>query len=63
MRERMATLLPDWINSNLEDETVSGLRPTYPLRTERLDLRPHRMDDLDDLYAFHSRPDVVRYTP
>lgn len=42
---------------------MSGLRPTYPLRTERLDLRPHRMDDLDDLYAFHSRPEVVRYTP
>jgi RimJ/RimL family protein N-acetyltransferase len=21
------------------------------------------MDDLDDLYAFHSRPEVVRYTP
>lgn len=42
---------------------MSGLRPTYPLRTERLDLRPHRTDDLDDLYAFHSRPEVVRYTP
>jgi RimJ/RimL family protein N-acetyltransferase len=51
------------LDSNLEDDTVSGLRPTYPLRTERLDLRPHRMDDLDDLYAFHSRPEVVRYTP
>jgi RimJ/RimL family protein N-acetyltransferase len=55
-------LLPNRINSNLEDE-MSGLRPAYPLRTERLDLRPHRMDDLDDLYAFHSRPEVVRYTP
>lgn len=42
---------------------MPGLRPTYPLRTERLDLRPHRMDDLDDLFAFHSRPEVVRYTP
>jgi RimJ/RimL family protein N-acetyltransferase len=39
------------------------LRPDYPIRTERLALRPHRMDDLDDLYAFHSRPEVVRYTP
>ncbi len=40
-----------------------GLRPDYPVRTERLDLRPHRREDLDDLYAFHSRPEVVRYTP
>ncbi|WP_406052922.1 GNAT family N-acetyltransferase [Kribbella sp. NBC_00889] len=42
---------------------MPGLHPDYPLRTERLDLRPHRMDDLDDLYAFHSRLEVVRYTP
>jgi RimJ/RimL family protein N-acetyltransferase len=42
---------------------VSGLHPVYPLRTERLELRPHRMDDLDDLIAFHSDPDVVRYVP
>ncbi|MEV5962362.1 GNAT family N-acetyltransferase [Kribbella sp. NPDC051952] len=42
---------------------MSGLHPAYPLRTERLELRPHRREDLDDLYAFHSRPEVVRYTP
>ncbi|MFF0270492.1 GNAT family N-acetyltransferase [Kribbella sp. NPDC004536] len=42
---------------------MTGFRPAYPLLTERLELRPHRMDDLDDLYAFHSRPEVVRYTP
>jgi RimJ/RimL family protein N-acetyltransferase len=41
----------------------SGLQPDYPIRTLRLDLRPHRRDDLDDLFAFHSRPDVVRYVP
>ncbi|WP_460665146.1 GNAT family N-acetyltransferase [Kribbella swartbergensis] len=51
------------LDSLPEDGTVPGLRPNYPLRTERLDLRPHRMDDLDDLFAFHSRPEVVRYTP
>lgn len=39
------------------------LSPAYPLRTARLDLRPHRRDDLDDLCAFHSDPDVVRYVP
>jgi RimJ/RimL family protein N-acetyltransferase len=42
---------------------VSGLHPSYPVRTERLELRPHRMDDLDDLLAFHSDPEVVRYVP
>jgi RimJ/RimL family protein N-acetyltransferase len=38
-----------------------GLNPVYPVRTARLDLRPHRRDDLDDLLAFHSQPEVVRY--
>ncbi|GAB3952965.1 GNAT family protein [Kribbella albertanoniae] len=42
---------------------MTGLHPTYPLRTERLDLRAHRQDDLDDLLAFHSNPDIVRYVP
>lgn len=42
---------------------TDGLSPSYPLRTERLVLRPHRLDDLDDLYAFHSLPEVVRYVP
>jgi RimJ/RimL family protein N-acetyltransferase len=35
----------------------------YPLRTERLDLRPHTLADLDDLEVFHSDPDVTRYIP
>ena len=43
--------------------TVPGLRPEYPIRTQRLELRPHRREDLDDLVAFHSRPEVVRYVP
>ncbi|MEU8224944.1 GNAT family N-acetyltransferase [Kribbella sp. NPDC048915] len=42
---------------------MTAFRPAYPLLTERLELRPHRMSDLDDLLAFHSLPDVVRYTP
>ena len=37
------------------------LRPDYPLVTERLELRPLRLDDLDDLLVYHSRPDVTRY--
>ena len=40
-----------------------GLQPDYPLRTDRLILRPHREDDLDDLLRFHSDPEVVRYIP
>lgn len=36
-------------------------QPTYPIRTPRLTLRPVTLDDLDDIYAFQSRPDVVRW--
>jgi RimJ/RimL family protein N-acetyltransferase len=45
------------------DSAPPGLFPSYPLRTARLDLRPHREDDLDDLLGFHSLPEVVRYVP
>ena len=34
-----------------------------PLRTERLELREHHADDLDDLLVFHGDPRVTRYTP
>lgn len=37
------------------------LKPAYPLRTERLLLRPMSDDDFEDLYAFQSDPDVTRY--
>src|SRR6266516_2403215 len=37
------------------------LRPTYPILTRRLLLRPFAMDDLADLHAIQSRPDVTRY--
>ncbi len=37
------------------------LRPKYPIQTARLTLRPFAAGDLDDLYSFHSRPDVARY--
>ncbi|GAC1528887.1 MAG: hypothetical protein NVS3B1_20290 [Marmoricola sp.] len=46
-----------------ERHTVTGLYPAYPIETERLLLRPHRLDDLDDLVGFHGDPDVVRYIP
>lgn len=38
-------------------------RPEYPIRTERLLLRPHRAGDLEDLLRYHGDPDVVRYIP
>ena len=34
-----------------------------PIETERLVLRAHRMDDLDDLAVFHGDPEVVRHVP
>jgi RimJ/RimL family protein N-acetyltransferase len=37
------------------------LRPTYPILTERLALRPFRDDDLDAFHDIQRRPDVVRY--
>jgi RimJ/RimL family protein N-acetyltransferase len=37
------------------------LRPTYPIETARLLLRPFTPDDFDDLLDIQSRPDVARY--
>ncbi|MGH2379800.1 MAG: GNAT family N-acetyltransferase [Candidatus Limnocylindria bacterium] len=37
------------------------LRPTYPLATERLLLRPYTPDDLDAFHAIVERADVNRY--
>ncbi|WP_350347626.1 GNAT family protein [Agromyces sp. G08B096] len=38
-------------------------QPQFPILTERLALRPHRADDLDDLVEFHGDPEVVRFLP
>jgi RimJ/RimL family protein N-acetyltransferase len=43
--------------------TDAGLDVQLPIETERLVLRPHRMDDLDDLAVFHGDADVVRFVP
>ncbi|WP_344887539.1 GNAT family N-acetyltransferase, partial [Streptosporangium longisporum] len=37
------------------------LTPTYPIRTERLILRPYTPDDLDALHAIQRLPEVTRY--
>ena len=42
---------------------MSGLAVDLPLETERLVLRAHRREDLDDLVRFHGDPEVVRYVP
>lgn len=35
--------------------------PDYPLRTERLDLRPLTLDDFAAVHAYRCRPEVSRY--
>ena len=37
--------------------------PELPIRTQRLVLREHRLDDLDDLVIFHGDPVATRYIP
>ncbi|WP_249714468.1 GNAT family N-acetyltransferase [Rhizomonospora bruguierae] len=39
------------------------LRPAYPVRTERLLLRPLTGKDVDALLAYRSIPEVCRYVP
>ncbi|MEV4703980.1 GNAT family N-acetyltransferase [Actinoplanes sp. NPDC049316] len=39
------------------------LRPSYPIRTERLLLRPLTAGDTSALLAYRSRPEVCRYVP
>lgn len=40
---------------------MRGVRPDYPIKTDRLLLRPFQAGDLDDFYAYRGRPDVYRY--
>src|SRR5215470_13705487 len=40
-----------------------SLRPRYPVRSERLLLRPLAVGDADALLAYRSREDVCRYVP
>jgi RimJ/RimL family protein N-acetyltransferase len=42
---------------------AGSLRPGYPVRTDRLLLRPLTMADADALLAYRSRDDVCRYVP
>ena len=40
---------------------MKPLRPVYPIRTERLLIRPFEEDDLEPLLRLESREDVARY--
>ena len=40
-----------------------SLRPTYPIRGDRLLLRPLTSRDIDALFAYRGREDVCRYVP
>jgi RimJ/RimL family protein N-acetyltransferase len=37
--------------------------PALPIYTDRLELRVHTPDDVDDMLEFRSDPEVVRYVP
>jgi RimJ/RimL family protein N-acetyltransferase len=41
--------------------TVTGLAPGYPIRTDRLLLRPWRPDELDAFHGLRGDPEVARY--
>ena len=49
--------------ADLPGAQLRPLRPAYPVRTERLLLRPLTADDADALLAFRSLPEVCRYVP
>ncbi len=40
---------------------TTNLRPTYPLRTDRLSLRPWRREELDRYHSIRGDPDVARF--
>jgi RimJ/RimL family protein N-acetyltransferase len=49
------------IGDPVRDYDFVVFQPTYPIRTARLTLRPVTLDDLDDVYAYQRRSDVVRW--
>lgn len=45
----------------MRDTLHSVLRPTYPIKTARLNLRPFTRGDLSAFHAIHSHAEVARY--
>jgi RimJ/RimL family protein N-acetyltransferase len=52
-----------WHDGGVPNHVQPQLRPGYPIRTERLLLRPLTVGDADALLAYRSQPDVCRYVP
>jgi RimJ/RimL family protein N-acetyltransferase len=46
-----------------ETPTTRVLRPDFPVRTERLLIRPLTLDDVDGVHAYRSIPEVCRFVP
>jgi RimJ/RimL family protein N-acetyltransferase len=46
-----------------EAPSTRVLRPEFPVRTERLLIRPLTADDVDAMHAYRSIPEVCRYVP
>ncbi|MCT1477783.1 GNAT family N-acetyltransferase [Microbacterium sp. p3-SID336] len=55
--------MPTAPDSPRADDASAGFAPTYPLRTERLLLRPIAPADAEAMHAYKSDPDSVRYVP
>jgi RimJ/RimL family protein N-acetyltransferase len=47
----------------VQDNQFVELRPSYPITTSRLKLRPLAVEDTEELLAYRGRPDVCRYLP
>jgi RimJ/RimL family protein N-acetyltransferase len=48
---------------SVPEPIVRSLRPAYPVRSERLLLRPLAVGDAGALHAYRSREDICRYVP
>jgi RimJ/RimL family protein N-acetyltransferase len=44
-----------------EHPAIAWREPTYPLETDRTQLRPFTQDDFEALLSYQSRPDVTRF--
>jgi RimJ/RimL family protein N-acetyltransferase len=49
--------------AGVPEQPARSVRPVYPLRSERLLLRPLTTRDIDGLLAYRGRADVSRYVP
>ena len=47
----------------VRDNQPMQLRPSYPITTPRLKLRPLAVEDTEQLLAYRGRPDVCRFLP